>query len=184
MAGKTAGPSARSAAHTSPAWRKSYTSIWTQRWRCLDRRLEDDGRTVAAMDVLAPGIGEIIGGSQREEQPEVLDRSMAEPGIDREHYAPSLTLPRSRGREGWGRPAPLRHGAARRLRPRLRAHPRLRHRPRQCARRHPLPAHPRQRAVLMHPASALMVAFVFPVLRLPMGGKEIFNGCSHPTVHA
>ena len=32
-----------------------------------------DGRTVAAMDVLAPGIGEIIGGSQREERPEVLD---------------------------------------------------------------------------------------------------------------
>jgi asparaginyl-tRNA synthetase len=31
-------------------------------------RLNDDGRTVAAMDVLAPGIGEIIGGSQREER--------------------------------------------------------------------------------------------------------------------
>ena len=50
-------------------------------------RLNDDGRTVAAMDVLAPGIGEIIGGSQREERLEVLDRSMAERGIDREHYA-------------------------------------------------------------------------------------------------
>ena len=50
-------------------------------------RLNDDGRTVAAMDALAPGIGEIIGGSQREERPEVLDRSMAERGIDREHYA-------------------------------------------------------------------------------------------------
>ena len=47
----------------------------------------DVGRTVAAMNVLAPGIGEIIGGSQREERPEVLDRSMAERGIDREHYA-------------------------------------------------------------------------------------------------
>ena len=51
-------------------------------------RVNDDGRTVAAMDVLAPGIGEIIGGSQREERLEVLDRSMAERGIDREHYAP------------------------------------------------------------------------------------------------
>ena len=50
-------------------------------------RVNDDGRTVAAMDVLAPGIGEIIGGSQREEWLEVLDRSMAERGIDREHYA-------------------------------------------------------------------------------------------------
>ena len=36
---------------------------------------------------LAPGIGEIIGGSRREERLEVLDRSMAERGIDREHYA-------------------------------------------------------------------------------------------------
>jgi len=50
-------------------------------------RLNDDGRTVAAMDVLAPGIGEIIGGSQREEGLEVLDRSIAERGIDRKHYA-------------------------------------------------------------------------------------------------
>ncbi|MGB9648376.1 MAG: amino acid--tRNA ligase-related protein, partial [Stellaceae bacterium] len=36
-------------------------------------RVSDDGRTVAAMDVLAPGIGEIIGGSQREERLDVLD---------------------------------------------------------------------------------------------------------------
>jgi asparaginyl-tRNA synthetase len=50
-------------------------------------RLNDDGRTVAAMDVLAPGIGEIIGGSQREERLDVLDQSMAERGIDKEHYA-------------------------------------------------------------------------------------------------
>src|SRR5262249_21694563 len=50
-------------------------------------RVNDDGRTVAAMDVLAPGIGEIIGGSQREERLEVLDARMAERGIDKEHYA-------------------------------------------------------------------------------------------------
>jgi asparaginyl-tRNA synthetase len=50
-------------------------------------RGNDDGRTVAAMDVLAPGIGEIIGGSQREERLEMLDARMAERGIDREHYA-------------------------------------------------------------------------------------------------
>jgi asparaginyl-tRNA synthetase len=49
-------------------------------------RLNDDGRTVAAMDVLAPGIGEIIGGSQREERLEVLDARMEELGIRREHY--------------------------------------------------------------------------------------------------
>jgi len=50
-------------------------------------RLNDDGRTVAAMDVLAPGIGEIIGGSQREERLDVLDARMAAAGMDIEHYA-------------------------------------------------------------------------------------------------
>src|SRR5499427_1279130 len=49
-------------------------------------RSNDDGRTVAAMDVLAPGIGEIIGGSQREERLDVLDARMDEAGMDREHY--------------------------------------------------------------------------------------------------
>src|SRR6202045_3706248 len=58
-------------------------------------RVNDDGLTVAAMDVLAPGIGEIIGGSQREERLEVLDRNMTERGIDREHYAPTLPSPAS-----------------------------------------------------------------------------------------
>ena len=49
-------------------------------------RVNDDGRTVAAMDVLAPGIGEIIGGSQREERLDVLDARMAETGLDPAHY--------------------------------------------------------------------------------------------------
>ena len=49
-------------------------------------RLNDDGRTVAAMDVLAPGIGEIIGGSQREERLDVLDTRMAQFGLDPAHY--------------------------------------------------------------------------------------------------
>ena len=49
-------------------------------------RVNDDGRTVAAMDVLAPGIGEIIGGSQREERLDVLDARMDEHQIDKEHY--------------------------------------------------------------------------------------------------
>jgi asparaginyl-tRNA synthetase len=44
-------------------------------------RLNDDDRTVAAMDVLAPGIGEIIGGSQREERLEVLDQRLAAHGL-------------------------------------------------------------------------------------------------------
>ncbi len=49
-------------------------------------RLNDDDRTVAAMDVLAPGIGEIIGGSQREERLDVLDRRIAEMGLNRDDY--------------------------------------------------------------------------------------------------
>ncbi|HOX72243.1 MAG: asparagine--tRNA ligase [Dokdonella sp.] len=49
-------------------------------------RLNDDGRTVAAMDVLAPGIGEIIGGAQREERLDILDRRMLQFGLDPAHY--------------------------------------------------------------------------------------------------
>jgi len=49
-------------------------------------RLNDDGKTVAAMDVLAPGIGEIIGGSQREERLDVLDARMRQFKLDPAHY--------------------------------------------------------------------------------------------------
>jgi len=49
-------------------------------------RLNDDGKTVAAMDVLAPGIGEIIGGSQREERLDYLDRRMVQFKLDPAHY--------------------------------------------------------------------------------------------------
>jgi asparaginyl-tRNA synthetase len=49
-------------------------------------RLNDDERTVAAMDVLAPGIGEIVGGSQREERLDVLDARIRESGLDPAAY--------------------------------------------------------------------------------------------------
>src|SRR6266540_3359515 len=49
-------------------------------------RMNDDGKTVAAMDVLAPGIGEIIGGSQREERLDRLDQRISELGLDRDIY--------------------------------------------------------------------------------------------------
>ena len=49
-------------------------------------RINDDNKTVAAMDVLAPGIGEIIGGSQREERLDVFDRRLDEMGLDKEDY--------------------------------------------------------------------------------------------------
>jgi len=49
-------------------------------------RLNEDGKTVAAMDVLAPGIGEIIGGSQREERLDVLDQRLDEMKLDKHAY--------------------------------------------------------------------------------------------------
>lgn len=50
-------------------------------------RQNDDGKTVAAMDVLAPGIGEIIGGSAREERLDLLDRRLDEMGLPKEQYS-------------------------------------------------------------------------------------------------
>ena len=50
-------------------------------------RQNDDGKTVAAMDVLVPGIGEIVGGSQREERLELLEEAMKKHGIDGETYS-------------------------------------------------------------------------------------------------
>ena len=57
-------------------------------------RLNDGGETVAALDVLAPGIGEIIGGSQREERLDVLERRMIEHGLDPQIYDWYLDLRR------------------------------------------------------------------------------------------
>ena len=60
-------------------------------------RQNDDGKTVAAMDLLAPGIGELIGGSQREERPDYLERRIAELGMDITSYAWYLELRRFGG---------------------------------------------------------------------------------------
>lgn len=49
-------------------------------------RINDDGKTVAGMDLLVPGIGEIIGGSQREERLDYLDRRLEEIGLNKNHY--------------------------------------------------------------------------------------------------
>ncbi|MDD7221630.1 MAG: asparagine--tRNA ligase, partial [Eubacteriales bacterium] len=49
-------------------------------------RLNDDGKTVAAADCLVPGIGEIIGGSQREERLDLLERRIQELGMDPDTY--------------------------------------------------------------------------------------------------
>ena len=57
-------------------------------------RLNEDEQTVAAMDVLVPGIGEIIGGSQREERLDVLTARMDDQGLDKDQYSWYLDLRR------------------------------------------------------------------------------------------
>ena len=60
-------------------------------------RLNDDGKTVAAVDMLAPGIGELVGGSQREERADVLERRIQEIGLPLEAYGWYLELRRYGG---------------------------------------------------------------------------------------
>ena len=55
-------------------------------------RLNDDGKTVAASDLLVPGVGELIGGSQREDREDVLLARMAELGLKPEDYDWYLNL--------------------------------------------------------------------------------------------
>ena len=60
-------------------------------------RLNDDGKTVAAVDLLVPGVGELIGGSQREERLDLLTERMNELGLDTEAYNWYLDLRRYGG---------------------------------------------------------------------------------------
>jgi asparaginyl-tRNA synthetase len=60
-------------------------------------RLNDDKKTVAASDLLVPGIGELIGGSQREERMEVLEKRMKECNLNPEDYKSYLDLRRYGG---------------------------------------------------------------------------------------
>ncbi|MBM9537776.1 asparagine--tRNA ligase [Desulfobulbus alkaliphilus] len=57
-------------------------------------RLDDDGHTVAAMDILVAGIGELVGGSQREERYDLLAQRMTEAGLDLDQYSWYLDLRR------------------------------------------------------------------------------------------
>ncbi len=59
-----------------------FVTDWPKDAKAFYMRLNDDGETVAAMDLLVPGAGEIIGGSQREERLDVLRERMAEMGIE------------------------------------------------------------------------------------------------------
>ncbi len=65
-------------------------------------RLNDDGKTVAAVDLLVPGVGEIIGGSQREERADVLKRRIREAGMKEEDYEWYLDLRKYGGVEHAG----------------------------------------------------------------------------------
>jgi len=60
-------------------------------------RQNADNKTVAAMDLLVPGVGEIIGGSQREERLELLEKRMREVGLKPEDYSWYLDLRRYGG---------------------------------------------------------------------------------------
>ena len=99
-------------------------------------RLNDDEKTVAAMDVLAPGIGEIIGGAQREERLDVLDRRIAEMNLDQEDY-------------WWYRDLEeVRNGSPCRIRPGTGANAGLRHRHGQCPGSHSLSQNTSKRQLL------------------------------------
>ena len=99
-------------------------------------RPNEDGKTVRAMDVLVPRIGEIIGGSQREERHDVLLEKIRCPRSERSGL---LVV---------SRPATLRHSPALRLRPRPGTHDDVRNRNEKYPRRHPLSPNPGLRRIL------------------------------------
>ncbi len=66
--------------------RPTFVTDYPAEIKAFYMRLNDDEKTVAAMDCLVPGIGEIIGGSQREERLDVLERRIRELGMDPEQY--------------------------------------------------------------------------------------------------
>jgi len=65
---------------------------YPKEFKAFYMRLDEDGRTVSAMDVLVPGVGELIGGSQREERLDVLLDRLKEKDLDTELYSWYLDL--------------------------------------------------------------------------------------------
>ena len=74
--------------------RPTFVTDYPAEIKAFYMRLNDDGKTVAAADCLVPGIGEIIGGSQREERLDVLERRIAELSMDASQYKYYLDLRR------------------------------------------------------------------------------------------
>ena len=77
--------------------RPTFVTDYPAEIKAFYMRLNDDGKTVAAVDCLVPGIGEIVGGSQREERLDVLERRIAELGMEPEQYKYYLDLRRYGG---------------------------------------------------------------------------------------
>lgn len=66
--------------------RPVFVTDYPKETKAFYMRMNDDNKTVAAMDLLVPGVGEIIGGSQREERLEMLERRLAELGLHKDDY--------------------------------------------------------------------------------------------------
>lgn len=66
--------------------RPTFVTDYPAEIKAFYMRLNDDGKTVAAMDCLVPGVGEIVGGSQREDRLDVLERRIRALGMDPEQY--------------------------------------------------------------------------------------------------
>ena len=82
--------------------RPVFVTDYPQEIKAFYMRLNDDGKTVAAADMLVPGIGEIIGGSQREEDYDKLVTRMDELGLDKSSYDWYLNLRKFGGVEHAG----------------------------------------------------------------------------------
>ena len=63
-----------------------FVTDWPRDIKAFYMRVNDDGKTVAAMDMLVPGVGELIGGSQREERLDILLESYEKFGLDPKDY--------------------------------------------------------------------------------------------------
>ena len=77
--------------------RPVFVTDWPRDIKAFYMRVNDDGRTVAAMDLLVPGVGELVGGSQREERLDVLEESIAKFGLRPEDYSWYVDLRRYGG---------------------------------------------------------------------------------------
>ncbi|MBQ8911950.1 MAG: asparagine--tRNA ligase [Clostridia bacterium] len=74
-----------------------FVTDWPREIKAFYMRLNDDGKTVAGADLLVPGVGELIGGSQREERMDVIKEQIARFGLNEEDYSWYLDLRRYGG---------------------------------------------------------------------------------------